>query len=273
MLKEQKIALLGGGHMAQAIVRGLIEKQAVAPTAITVIDPVSPEKAAAVCQAIGVNHGEPRAAAEADIVILAFKPQNFSEAAQMYAPYLQPPKLIISILAGVGTAVLAAELPAGLRIIRTMPNLALSVGLSTTAFCRGANAGDAEAALATELFANLGIVREVAEEQIATVTALSGSGPAYIYYLIEAMIEAAVEQGMDADVAIAFAKQTLLGAAKLLDASGEEPATMRKQVTSKKGTTEAAILTMTENNFYEAVKRGMAAAHRRTLELGNIKNS
>jgi pyrroline-5-carboxylate reductase len=205
---------------------------------------------------------------KADIILLAFKPQDLGKAMDSYREYLKKDQLIISILAGISTSIILNATGLSLPIIRTMPNLALGVGESATAYCLGDYANDTHAQVAEAIFQTLGSVTRVAEADIDAVTGLSGSGPAYIFYLLEAMIEGACRQGLSESKAKELAAQTLIGSAKLLQEDRAHPRDIRKRITSAKGTTEAAIKAMQELHFAETIAEGIAAATNRSKQLG-----
>ena len=263
-----RIAILGSGYMAKAIVKGLLQSHVynIGPDDILMINPVDPDGAKEFCKETGIFFGEPEELSKAFAVIACFKPQNLNEAMPVYSPYLSGNQVFLSILAGVEIATLEKFLPAT-PVVRLMPNLALSAGKSATAFALGSKANAAHAELCETLFGALGQVRQVEEPMISVVTALSGSGPAYFYYLAEAMTDAAVALGMERETAEALCKQTFLGTAALWAEDNAPPSEMRKRITSKKGTTEAALTAMAEGKLPEVILSGMAAAKRRSDEL------
>ncbi len=268
MLKNKKLLIIGSGYMGEAIIKGLLSKNVVLKENLCVVNPVFNEQAKSLTKKYAINLAGPQNIKEADIIILAFKPQNLAEAANMYKDSFKEGQLIISILAGVTTEKLEASFNLPMAVIRTMPNLALGAGQSATAYCRGKLVNNADILLAEEIFANLGAVVEIKESDMEAVTALSGSGPGYIYYLAEAMVEGGCNLGLKRDTALALTIQTFLGAAVLLKESGGEPSEMRKKISSAGGSTEAGVKAMEANNFFKAVLEGMKAAHKRTHELG-----
>lgn len=262
-----KIAFIGSGYMARGAIRGLVESGTVAAQNILVVNGADVAGRDECAAAYGVRAAGGADIAGADAVFFAVKPQNFGTVCEQYGEFFTPDKLYLTIMAGISTS-RVAEGVGGTRVVRFMPNLALSVGLSATAFAAGEGCGEAERELARALFGPLGAVVEVDESEMSAVTALSGSGPAYFCYLCEGMIAAAVADGMDEKKATVLAVQTLIGTAKLLSDSGEAPAGMRRRITSAKGTTEAAIGAMTQSGFGEAIAAGYAAARDRSDELG-----
>jgi len=254
--------------MATAIIDGLVSSGSILPSSVSVLDPVSVEKVkdlsarygiTAVCDAADVQ--------TAEVIVLAFKPQNLPQAAEMYRAYCHSGQMIVSILAGISTEKLENAF-GPLPIIRVMPNLPLSVGAGAVGISRGRFATEEDLALAESLFAPSGVCVNIPEEQLDAVTALSGSGPAYFCYLAEAMIEAAVREGLSEENARMLCVETMRGTGLLLSQTKEAPALLRQRVTSKKGTTEAGLNEMAESGFSEAVKNGVHAAARRSRELG-----
>lgn len=264
-----KMVFIGSGFMARAMIRGITESETLRGEDILVVNPADPAGRDEVCAEYGVTAAQGGDIASADCVFFAVKPQTFPEVCEQFGEYFTPDKIYLTIMAGVPTKTVS-EAAHGAPVVRFMPNLALSVKKSATAFCLGEGAGERERELALRLFAPLGEIRELPESQMSEVTALSGSGPAYFYYLCEAMIEAAVADGMDPDTAKALAVQTFIGTAKLIEDAGESPTEMRRRITSKKGTTEAGIGAMGDAGFFAAVDAGYRAARDRSEELSKL---
>ena len=265
-MRGRKLAFIGTGFMARAMIGGIVGAGVRRPDEIVTVNPVDPEGAAAVTAEYGVVRGEPSDIAGADAVIFAIKPQEFDNAVRMYGGYFTPDKLYLSIMAGITTERIEDAVP-GAAVVRLMPNMALSVAKSAVAYAPGKLADEGDCALTEELFGVMGKVLRVEEDEISLVTAVSGSGPAYFCLLAEEMAKAAAEAGMDPEVAEALATQTLLGTAAILENTGVSAAELRRRVTSKKGTTEAALLAMADSGFGEAVSRGVEAAKNRSDEL------
>ena len=262
MLKDKKVLIIGSGNMARSLALGLKGK-----SDVTIIDPVSKGTAGEFANANGFKLGAPDDILTGDVVILAFKPQNLPAASEMYGTYFTKNQLVISILAGIQISMLEKFTGDGVRVIRTMPNLALMVSKSATAYALGSYATESDGTLCEEIFSMLGVVKKVNESDIDTVTALSGSGPAYIYLLAECMENAAIKLGLPKDVAKTFTKQTFSGAVKLWDNEEESATELRKRITSAKGTTEAAVNTMLEEKIEEVILDGVTAAQKRSIEL------
>ena len=260
-----KIAFIGSGSMARAIIAGLV-RTGTPGEDILVVNPNNPKSCGEVREKYGTVTAPAEAVAEADTVVVAVKPQSFPAAYPAYAPYVRPGALVVSIMAGIPTAAVGAAFP-GTRVVRVMPNLALAVGYGAAGVAPGATACDRDVQDVIAIFSPGGAAVAVTEAQIDDVAALSGSGAAYIYYMVENLRDAAIEAGIAPDTAAMLAKQTLLGAAKQLELEDEPPEELRRRITSKKGTTEAAINALDEHGFPEAVRACYNANKRRSREL------
>lgn len=258
-------AFIGSGNMVRAIIGGLVRSGA-APQDIFVINPGNPKSAAEAAEAYGVISAPPEALKDADTVIFGIKPQSFADAAAFYGPLIGKNSLVISIMAGISVKTIEEALGAR-RVIRVMPNLALSAGYGASGYALGGGATEADAKTAGDIFSASGIALRVSEEQIDDVTALSGSGAAYICLLVEALRDSAVQEGLDPETAALLAKQTLFGAARLIEAGGLDPEELRRRITSAKGTTDAAVRAMTQAGFEDAVRAGYRANKARSAEL------
>jgi pyrroline-5-carboxylate reductase len=206
-------------------------------------------------------------ACAADIVVLSVKPQVFPALLPELAPHLGEHALVISIAAGVPLRAIEALLPKA-RVVRAMPNTPALVSAGVTALALGSRANAADAALATAIFESVGRVVHVSEELMDAVTALSGSGPAYVFLMAEALIDAGIKLGLSPQVSATLATQTLYGAAKLLTESDESPEELRRRVTSPGGTTAAGIAALEARDFRGALAACLEAARDRGRELG-----
>ena len=262
------ITFIGGGNMAAAIIAGLAAKGA-AGDHIEVVDP-SEEAHSRLAGRFGITLRRDLAHAHlGKTVILAVKPQLLPEVAAKLAPRIGQ-RLVISVAAGVRVADLARWLGGHERIVRTMPNTPAMVGAGITGLYAGAAVNAEERSRAEAILRAVGAAVWVEDEgQLDAVTAVSGSGPAYVFYFIEALEAAALAQGLAPAVARQLALQTFVGAARLALESGEEPATLRQRVTSKGGTTERGIAALAEGRVNEAIERAVAAAGERSRELGD----
>lgn len=270
MSDSPTIAFLGAGNMAGAIIEGVIAAGTYLPGQITASD-LRPEAIDALARAHGIGRSEDNAAAVtgAQVVVLSVKPQTFPELLPEIAKALAPDALVISIAAGVPLAVIEAGLGADVRVVRVMPNTPALVRAGATALSAGSHATDADLATAEAIFAAVGDTVRVPEAQLDAVTGLSGSGPAYVFRLVEALIAAGETVGLGASEARTLAHQTVFGAAKLLVESGESAAALRQKVTSPGGTTAAGLAALEAAGFEDAVKQCVGAATRRGQELGD----
>lgn len=262
------IAILGAGSMGGAIARG-VARSGLARNGLTVTNR-SQAKATELADVEGVRslslEAEPSAnadaAASADIVLIGVKPAKVADLLRAVAPSLRPGTIVVSLAAGVPIAVFEEILGEGYPVVRSMPNTPAIVGKAVTGIAAGESASEEDVALVRRLFETCGSVIQIAEDQIDALGTISGSGPAYVYLLIEELTEAAIGKGFDRDDARLMVEQTFVGATALLDASGDDPAELRKRVTSPKGTTERAIAVLQaarlEGIFAEATDAALA---------------
>lgn len=266
-----KIGFIGGGNMAEAFVKGLI-KGGYPAAEIIISEPSEPRRNfLAERYNLAVTEENLDVVRGCDIVVLAIKPQIVDTVVTAFAPDFTFDKLLISILAGVATTTLEEILGGAPRVVRAMPNTPALVGEGATGLCRGRFASPEDLAYARRLFETFGIVRLVSEEQLDAVTGLSGSGPAYIFTVIEALADGGVQEGLPRDTALALAIQTVLGAAHLLKESGEHPALLRDKVCSPAGTTIAAVRVLEEKGLRATLMEAVSCATRRSRELGAKK--
>jgi pyrroline-5-carboxylate reductase len=261
------IAFIGGGNMATAIVGGLL-KQGVAPSQLLVVDPTEAARERMASLGARTLAQADASLAQAQVVVWAVKPQQFKEAAQACAAHTSQ-ALHYSVMAGLRTADMAKWLGTP-RVVRAMPNTPALVGLGMTGLYAGVDVTDEERALVSALVAPTGQSMWLPQEaDLDAVTALSGSGPAYVFYVLEAMIAAAEKLGLSSEQGRTLALATLGGATELARQSSDSPATLRQNVTSKGGTTYAAITTLEERGVKAAVMDAIEAAHKRAGELGD----
>jgi len=263
-----KLTFIGAGNMAEAIVAGIVDKQVVAAGDICVTD-ISEIRLQHFLEKYRVATSLHNAAAiaQADTVVLSVKPQIFPEVWPEIEAALKPDALVISIMAGIPSAKIAGGKP--IRVVRIMPNTPSLVGEGASGIAAGEFATEEDLHVAETLMAAVGTTAFVTEEEIDAVTALSGSGPAYVFYLLESMLEAAGQMGLNSGTSRELALATVIGAAKLMQETGEEADVLRGKVTSKGGTTEAAIHAMEDRNVKEAIVAAMLAAQSRSRELAN----
>ena len=256
----RQIIFLGAGNIAEAVARALPPGWAV-----TAADPSADRRAVfAGLGAATTDDARPHLAA-ADALLVAVKPQVAADALAPLAGAGIGNALVVSVMAGVTTARVDELLGGGRRVVRVMPNTPLLIGRGACGVCAGKGASDADLELAAALFGSA-VVRRVTEAEMDAVTATSGSGPAYVFYLAEQMIAAARAVGLDAADADALVRQTILGAAEML-AAGDDPAELRRRVTSPGGTTAAAVAAFDDADLPAIVRRAITAARDRGREL------
>jgi pyrroline-5-carboxylate reductase len=267
-MNEQQLAFIGGGNMAGAIFGGLV-RDGWPAQAITVVEPSDAQRArlAAAGPGLRLLAAADASLAAAAVVVWAVKPQSFADAAAACAPRVGT-ALQLSVMAGIRSEALARAARTE-RVVRAMPNTPALIGQGISGLFARAGATAADRATVERILAPTGSLLWFADEaDLDAVTALSGSGPAYAFYLIEAMIEAGTRMGLPAEAARRLAQETLAGAAQLAMQSSEPVATLRERVTSKGGTTHAAIASLDADGVNEAIVRALHAARRRAEELG-----
>ena len=265
-MRKERIAFIGGGNMAEAILGGLLAGEIVPAEQVCVSD-ISAERRAHLQSVYRVAVAEDNAEAvrEADVVILDIKPQQVAEVLGGLREQLSESQLLVSICAGLPTSRLEELVPC--RVVRVMPNLPAQVRRGVSVICGGTSAVETDLDLTELLFTAVGTVVRLPEDRMNEVTALSGSGPGYVFAFIEAMIAAAVEMDLDPAAARAMAVETVRGAAELAAVTGADPGELRRRVSSKGGTTLAGLAAMKDGGFSDAVRSGMKAARDRAAEL------
>lgn len=265
---DQKIAFLGAGQMAEALIGGLLASKVCQPDGIWATDPVA-ARGASLKTRFGIQVGEEnRPAAEwADAVVLAVKPQVLAQVLVEVASCLEG-KLLLSIAAGIPTGWIRRLAPSARAIVRAMPNTPALVHEAITALASGSDCRDQDLAFARCLFESVGSVVEVEERLMDAVTGLSGSGPAYVFVAIEALADGGVKMGLPRRTAELLAAQTVLGAARLVIERGEHPAQLKDQVASPGGTTIAGLHRLEQGRFRATLVEAVEAATKRSEELG-----
>ena len=264
------LGFVGAGNMAEAIVRGALRGERFGADQIIVSNPGA-DRRELFAGELGVTATDDNdaVAASADTVVLAVKPQRAAEVMAGIARSVAAESLVVSIMAGLSSRSIQQALGGGRRrVVRAMPNTPILVGEGMVAVARGSHATAADIMAATHVFSAAADVMEVTEDQIDAVTAVSGSGPAYFFYLVEAMTAAGVAMGLTEDQASRLATRTACGAGHMMVAGPESPAELRRRVTSPNGTTQAAIEAMTAAGFSQVVADAMAACEKRSRELG-----
>lgn len=266
----KKIVFLGSGSMAEAIISGIIKAGIVEKENIYVTNKQDTARLQYMQETYRVmtSYHQQALLKDADVVFLAMKPKDAHEALLEVREHLSEKQLILSVIAGVQTETIENILGKQLPVIRSMPNTSAKIGFSATALAMGKNVEVGHKQIAETLFQTIGTTKIVEEADMHAVTAVSGSGPAFIYYFVEAMTRAAVEAGMDQATAEELITQTVIGAGKMLKESGDTPATLRKNITSQGGTTEAGLQTLAEHNFTNIIADCIDSTRKRSLEIG-----
>ncbi len=269
-LQNVKIGFLGTGRMATALAAGFTRKL-LSANQILGADPAAASREQfleVVGDAAVVGETADPTLNNADIVFVAVKPQVMQTALAALDPLTSSSKLVVSIAAGVTISTLESGLPAETRLIRVMPNTPCLIGRGACGVSRGTCATDDDERIVTELLETVGLVENVPEKLLDAVTGLSGSGPAYVFQIIEALSDGGVKAGLPRDVATRLAAQTVAGAAGMVLQTGEHPAMLKDAVTSPGGTTIAGIHELEKAGVRAALMNAVAAATRRSQELG-----
>ncbi len=266
---DTPIGFIGAGRMATALARGLIDSGLAAARQIVASDP-SAQSRERFATATGAETTESNrdVAEKTRVLFLAVKPQHMDAALASIRGRVGKEHLVVSIAAGVWLSTLRQELGEGPRLVRVMPNAPALVGQGAAGYCLGPGATEEDAALVEQMLGSVGMSFRVDERLLDAVTGLSGSGPAFVYVVIEAMSDAGVRMGLPRDVATALATQTVRGAAETVQASGEHPAALKDQVASPGGTTIAGLEALEAGGVRAGVMAAVVAATRRSIELG-----
>lgn len=264
-----KIGFIGGGNMGAALISALIRKKIFKATEIGVHEPDAARLKSLKKKFPVVAFSSNAALAEAaSTIFLAVKPQQMGDVMNEIASFITPKKLTISIAAGLDTSYFQKRLPVGSRFVRAMPNMAAMIGEGAAGLFAASNATKADRGLALKIFKAAGQAVFVEQESLLdVVTAVSGSGPAFVYLFIDALIEAGAARGLDRKLGKALVLRTLVGAAKMVEASQEPTSILIERVASKGGTTEAGLKVLGERGFVDVVRATIDAATERAKEL------
>jgi pyrroline-5-carboxylate reductase len=265
-LTADRVVLVGTGVMGGAVLTGMLAA-ATRPGEVVVVD-AAPHRAAQVAAEHGIAHAASvaGAAAGADVVLLAVKPKDVAGVLAQLSG-IDAATLVVSVAAGLGTGFYEARLPAGVPVVRVMPNTPATIGQGMSAISPGAHADERHLALVEALLAGTGAVVRVAEKDQDAVTAISGSGPAYVFYVIDALAEAGVLMGLPRGLSTTLATETVLGSAALVSLTGEHPAVLREKVSSPAGTTVAALHRLDAAGVRAAFVDAALTARARAQEL------
>jgi pyrroline-5-carboxylate reductase len=269
----KKIAIIGAGNMGEALIAGMLAAQAAVPDEIHATDVVA-ERLDRVKARYGVRVGTDNRAAvdSAEIAILAVEPQVLDHVLDDLRGVLTEAKLILSVAAGYPIARIAAHLTPGVRVVRCMPNTPSVVRAGVSALAWGGNVSLEDERLARAIFESVGRVVVVEERLMDIVTGLSGSGPAYVFLIIEALADGGVKMGLPRDAALDLAAQTVFGAARMAIERGEHPGRLKDQVTSPGGTTIAGLHALERGRLRASLMDAVEAATKRSQELGSCEN-
>ncbi|MCO7125832.1 pyrroline-5-carboxylate reductase [Sporolactobacillus shoreicorticis] len=251
----EKIAFIGSGELAESLLKGFLNKKFVAADQVWMNNHSNKDRLAVLEHAFHVHTTQNKELAlkNAEIIIFAFRPADTKSAVEEMKSYLRPEQLVISLMVGVPTAFIQSASGIDLPIVRAMPNTSASIGLSATGIAAGSFVTDAQLKLAKQLFETVGTVTVVKESQIDVIAGLAGSGPAYLYYLAQAMQEAGAREGVPEASSAQLVMQTLLGASHLLNQSGKSASDLLKAVATPGGTTQAGIDTLDKQAVRQAV--------------------
>jgi pyrroline-5-carboxylate reductase len=268
MKLNKKIGFLGCGNMGEAILAGLLKNRAAQASHVTILES-DKRKAKAIVKKYKVKNisALPQLCQKSNVIILAIKPQQLKEVSQILKSLLTRQHLVISILAGTTTVKLKKMLGHSARFVRVMPNLGASVGESCTALAQNSPATPQDLKTAQGIFESCGNVIFLAENKLNLVTALSGSGPAYFFYLAECLMTEGQRRGLSQAQARALVVQTAFASGLLMRASSEHPRVLKERVTSKKGTTEAALKALAQKGWAQAMHQAIEKAVKRAAEL------
>jgi pyrroline-5-carboxylate reductase len=260
------LAILGAGVMGETVLSGLLRAGWHADQIVATARRLERQHELSVRYGIKMLENT-EAVAEADTVILVVKPQDMSDLLQEIADAIKPGTLVVSLAAGVDTTFIESRLPEGVAVVRVMPNTPAQVDEGMAAISPGSHSNQDHLDRVTEILSATGRVITVPERYQDAVTAISGTGPAYLFFVVEAMIEAGVHLGLPRDTATELVVQTMLGSAKLLRETGEHPTVLRERVTSPGGTTAAAVRELEDHKVRAAFLRAMEAARDRSRDL------
>lgn len=268
-LQDSRIAFIGAGSMAEALIRGLIHANVIAAERI-IGTGRRPERLRVLQEQYGIQTSTDnvQAVQDADVVVLSVKPQILPQILTEVAESIHPEALVISVAAGIPLKVIERALGPHARVCRSMPNTPAIVGAGATAFAAGTHVTEAQLGQVRALFEAVGVVTQLDETLLDAVTGLSGSGPAYVFMIIEALADAGVKVGLPRWEAQRLAAQTVLGAAQLLIETGEHPGVLKDRVTSPGGTAIAGLHTLEEGGLRTTLINAVVAATSRSAELG-----
>lgn len=272
MLRKYTVGLIGAGNMGEALIRGMLKsEQTVAGRIIASDINAGRLRHLKAHYGIRTSHFNPTVVETADIIILAVKPQDIEGACTEMRPYLRRSQVIISIAAGVTIRKLKRLLGRGIKLIRVMPNTPALIDYGVSAIYAAPSVTEKEAQLAEEIFGAVGLTYRIGKEQeMDPITALSGTGPAYVYDIVDTLTRSGKRLGLPHQLAQELITHTIIGAARMVMQTGESPKDLWKKVASKGGTTVAAFKVLNKHRFQNILERAVAAAAKRSKELGKL---
>lgn len=269
-MRKERLSFIGGGNMAEAMIKGLLHKKIVAPEQVAVSEPR--EERAQYLSAtyhVEVFPDNQAAARRGEILVLAVKPQVMREILPGIFKVIIADQLIISIAAGISTGFIASYLGKDKRIIRAMPNTPAQIGMGAVALCGGGRSTHHDLQVAQSFFNAIGTSVIVQEHHMDAVTGLSGSGPAYLFLIIEALTDGGVKMGLPRDIAQALILQTIIGSGRMVMETGDHPSKLKDMVTSPGGTTISGLHVLESKGVRGALIDAVTAATERSRELAN----
>jgi len=270
---KQHICFYGSGSMAEAIVRGILNQELVPSKQIAMLNRSNKERQQELHMQYGVQTAmqgktNEQYLQEADIIFLAMKPKDAAKALRSLQPMLRPSQLIISVIAGLSIHAMQQLLGNDIPIVRTMPNTSSTIGLGVTGISYSSTVNEQQRFMTETMFDSTGVYTVIEESMQDSITSITGSGPAYIYYIMEIMMKGAQQAGFTEEQASQLVTQTVLGAATMVQQTQESPANLRRKVSSPNGTTQAAIETMAANGLEQALLSGISRCAERAAEIG-----
>lgn len=269
MISKNKIGFIGGGNMAEALLKGMLSAAGPLDVAVSDLNTNRLELFKTQYGVDAITKDNRKVVEYADVIILAVKPQIIPQILEEVKDLVED-KLIVSIAAGVLTESIEHHLNEGARVVRVMPNTPALVGLGATGICKGSNADSDDIKLVETMMNTIGVCVVVGEDRMDAITGLSGSGPAYVYMFIDALADAGVNMGLTRVNAVKLAAQTVLGAAKMVQETGIHPMQLKDNVTTPAGTTICALHELDKGAFKSTVMSAVEAATKKAAKLGKI---
>ena len=266
---EIRVGFIGAGNMTQALVEGLLGSKRFSPGKMVAMDPAPAALSKLARHGVGTVESLDELVENCELVILAVKPQVAEGVLSQISPLLTPGKIILSLMAGITTAKIESFLCDGSIVVRCMPQTLVRLRMGSCAICPGSNASTSDMDIICQLLELVGQVVKVREDQMDAITGLSGSGPAFVYAMIDALADGGIREGLSREVALKLAAQTMAGSAKMVLEGNKRPAELKEQVSSPGGTTIAGLKVIEGNDINGTLMDAVAAAAQRSRELGN----